>query len=103
MDEELRRIEDEIRKSREKRQALEARKNRRLKEIRGKQERDRTVWLKKMSTVLDKLLTEMEGKTYFYQVTQEQIAEAVKRGGIVPAPPSGEKAKPKAAAKEESR
>lgn len=103
MDEELQRIEDEIRKSRERRQALEAKKNRRLKEIREKQERDRVAWLKKMGSVLDKLLTGMEGKTYFYQVSQDQVAEAVKRGGIAPAPPSEEKAKPKAGAKEESR
>jgi len=82
MDDELRRIEEEIRKAKEKRQALEDRKNRRMKQIRAKQERDRVFWLKKMSTVLDKTLSEMKGKTYFYEVTQEQIAYAVKKGGI---------------------
>lgn len=82
MDDELRRIEEEIRKAKEKRQALEDRKNRRMKQIRAKQERDRACWLKKMSTVLDKTLSEMKGKTYFYEVTQEQIAYAVKKGGI---------------------
>jgi len=82
MDDELRRIEEEIRKAKEKRQALEDRKNRRMKQIRAKQERDRVFWLKKMSTVLDRTLSEMKGKTYFYEVTQEQIAYAVKRGGI---------------------
>ena len=82
MDDELRRIEEEIRKAKEKRQALEDRKNRRMKQIRAKQERDRAAWLKKMSTVLDKTLSEMNGKTYFYEVTQEQIAYALKKGGI---------------------
>ena len=82
MDDELRRIEEEIRKAKEKRQALEDRKNRRMKQIRAKQERDRAVWLKKMSAVLDKTLSEMKGKTYFYEVSQEQIAYAVKKGGI---------------------
>ena len=72
MDDELKRIEDEIRKAKEKRQALEDRKNRRLKQIRARQERDKVAWLKKMSTVLDKTLTEMKGRTYFYEVTQEQ-------------------------------
>ena len=65
MDDELKRIEDEIRKAKEKRQALEDRKNRRLKQIRARQERDNVDWLKKMSTVLDKTLTEMKGRTYF--------------------------------------
>ena len=74
MDDELRRIEEEIRKAKEKRQALEDRKNRRMKQIRAKQERDRAAWLMKMSTVRDKTLSEMNGKTYFYEVTQEQIA-----------------------------
>lgn len=82
MDDELKRIEDEIRKAKEKRQALEDRKNRRLKQIRARQERDKAAWLKKMSAVLDKTLTEMKGRTYFYEVTQEQIAEALKSGGI---------------------
>ena len=82
MDDELKRIEDEIRKAKEKRQALEDRKNRRLKQIRARQERDKVAWLKKMSTVLDKTLTEMKGRTYFYEVTQEQIAEALKSGEI---------------------
>ena len=59
MDDELKRIEDEIRKAKEKRQALEDRKNRRLKQIRARQERDKAAWLKKMSAVLDKTLTEM--------------------------------------------
>ena len=103
MDEELKRIEEEIRKSREKRQALEARKGRRLKEIREKQERDRKAWLKRMSTCLDQTLTEMEGKTYFYQVSQQQVTEAVKRGGIAPAPASAEKGKSEKADKEENR
>ena len=40
MDDELRRIEEEIRKAKEKRQELEDRKNRRMKQIRAKQERD---------------------------------------------------------------
>lgn len=71
-----------------------------MKEIREKQERDRAAWLKKMGTVLDKLLTEMEGKTYFYQITQEQIAETVKRSGIVPAQSSAEKEKSKETDKE---
>ena len=82
MDDELKRIEDEIRKAKEKRQALEDRKNRRLKQIRARQERDKAAWLKKMSAVLDKTLTEMKGRTYFYEVTQEQIAEALKSRGI---------------------
>ena len=82
MDDELKRIEDEIRKAKEKRQALEDRKNRRLKQIRARQERDKVAWLKKMSTVLDKTLTAMTGRTYFYEVTQERIAEALKSGEI---------------------
>ena len=82
MDEELKRIEEEIRKAKEKRQVLEDRKNRRMKQIRAKQERDRAFWLKKMSTVLDRTLSEMKGKTYFYEITQEQIAYALKKGGI---------------------
>lgn len=82
MDEELKRIEEEIRKAKERRQALEDRKNRRMKQIRAKQERDRAFWLKKMSAVLDRTLSEMKGKTYFYEVTQEQIAYALKKGGI---------------------
>ena len=76
MDDELKRIEDEIRKAKEKRQALEDRKNRRLKQIRARQERD------KVATVLDKTLSEMKGRTYFYEVTQEQVAEALKNGEI---------------------
>ena len=82
MDDELKRIDDEIRKAKEKRQALEDRKNRRLKQIRARQERDKVAWLKKMSTVLDKTLSEMKGRTYFYEVTQEQVAEALKNGEI---------------------
>lgn len=82
MDDELKRIEDEIRKAKEKRQALEDRKNRRLKQIRARQERDRAAWLKKMSVVLDKTLIEVKGRTYFYEVTQEQIAEALRNGEI---------------------
>jgi hypothetical protein len=82
MDEELKRIEEEIRKAKEKRQVLEDRKNRRMKQIRAKQERDRAFWLKKMSTVLDRTLSEMKGKTYFYEITQDQIAYALKKGGI---------------------
>ena len=82
MDDELKRIEDEIRKAKEKRQALEDRKNRRLKQIRARQERDKVAWLKKMSAVLDKTLSEMKGSTYFYEVTQEQVAEALKNGEI---------------------
>ena len=82
MDEELKQIEEEIRKAKERRQALEDRKNRRMKQIRAKQERDRAFWLKKMSAVLDRTLSEMKGKTYFYEVTQEQIAYALKKGGI---------------------
>ena len=62
MDEELKRIEEEIRKAKERRQALEDRKNRRMKQIRAKQERDRAFWLKKMSAVLDRTLSEMKGK-----------------------------------------
>ena len=89
MDDELKRIEEEIRKAKEKRQALEDRRNRRMKQIRAKQERDRSFWLKKMSTVLDKTLSEMKGKTYFYEVTQEQIAYAVKKGGIPESVPEG--------------
>ena len=77
MDDELKRIEDEIRKAKEKRQALEDRKNRRLKQIRARQERDKVAWLKKMSTVLDKTLSEMKGRTYFYEFTQEQVAEQI--------------------------
>ena len=65
MDDELRRIEEEIRKSKEKRQELENRRIRRLRKIREKQERDRAAWLKKMTAVLDKTLCDMEGKTYF--------------------------------------
>ena len=52
MDEELKRIEEEIRKAKEKRQALEDRKNRRMKQIRAKQERDRAAWLKKLTTYI---------------------------------------------------
>lgn len=82
MDDELKRIEEEIRKAKEKRQALEDRRNRRMKQIRARQERDRTSWLKKMSAVLDKTLSEMKGRTYFYEVTQEQIVEALRNGEI---------------------
>lgn len=82
MDDELKRIEEEIRKAKEKRQALEDRRNRRMKQIRARQERDRTAWLKKMSTSLDKTLSEMKGRTYFYEVTQEQIVEALRNGEI---------------------
>ena len=89
MDEELKRIEEEIRKAKEKRQALEDRKNRRMKQIRAKQERDRAAWLKKLTTVIDRTLSEMKGKTYFYDVTQEQIAYAVKKGGIPEFVPEG--------------
>jgi hypothetical protein len=90
MDEELKRIEEEIRKAKEKRQALEDRKNRRMKQIRAKQERDRAAWLKRMSTVIDKTMSEMKGRTYFYGVTPEQLAEAVKREGIPEREPSEE-------------
>lgn len=85
MDEELKRIEEEIRKSKEKRQELENRRIRRLRKIREKQERDRAAWLKKMTAVLDKTLCDMEGKTYFDSVTQVQVADAIRRGGITQA------------------
>lgn len=90
MDEELKRIEEEIRKAKEKRQALEDRKNRRMKQIRAKQERDRAVWLKKLTTVIDRTLSGMKGRTYFYEVTPEQVAEAVKKEGIPEMTPSEE-------------
>lgn len=83
MDEELKRIEEEIRKSKEKRQELENRRIRRLRKIREKQERDRAAWLKRMTAVLDKTLCDMEGKTYFDSITQAQVADAVRRGGII--------------------
>lgn len=102
MDDELKRIEDEIRKAKEKRQALEDRKNRRLKQIRVRQDRDRAAWLKKMSAVLDKTLSEMKGKTYFYEVTQEQIAEALKSGEISEDAPAEDAAVEKADQKDES-
>lgn len=82
MDEELKRIEEEIRKAKEKRQALEDRKNRRMKQIRAKQERDKAAWLKKLNTVMDCTLSGMKGRVYFYEVTPEQVAEAVKKEGI---------------------
>ena len=88
MDEELKRIEEEIRKAKEKRQALEDRKNRRMKQIRAKQERDRAVWLKKLTMVIDRTLSGMKGRTYFYEVTPEQVAEAVKKEGIPEMEPS---------------
>lgn len=50
-----------------------------------KQERDRAAWLKKMTAVLDKTLCDMEGKTYFDSVTQVQVADAIRRGGITQA------------------
>lgn len=84
MDEELQRIEEEIRKAKEKRQALEDRRTRKLREIRAKQERDRAAWLRKMSSVLDRTLTDMKGKLYFSKVTQDQVADAVRRAGILP-------------------
>ena len=84
MDEELQRIEEEIRKAKEKRQALEDRRTRKLREIRAKQERDRAAWLRKMSAVLDRTLTDMKGKLYFSEVTQDQVADAVRRAGILP-------------------
>lgn len=90
MDEELKRIEEEIRKAKEKRQALEDRKNRRMKQIRAKQERDRAAWLKKLTTVMDCTLSGMKGRFYFYEVTPEQAAEAVKRDGIPEREPSEE-------------
>ncbi len=90
MDEELKRIEEEIRKAKEKRQALEDRKNRRMKQIRAKQERDKAVWLKRMSAVIDKTMSEMKGRMYFYEVTPEQVAEAVKKEGISEAAPAEE-------------
>lgn len=93
MDEELKRIEDEIRKAKEKRQALENRKVRKLRQIRARQERDRAIWLKKLDTVMDKALSGMKGKTYFYLVTPEQIADAVSRGGIRDLPEKEEKEK----------
>lgn len=83
MDDELKRIEEEIRKSKEKRQELENRRIRRLRQIREKQEKDRAAWLKKMTAVLDKTLCSMEGKTYFDSITQTQVADAVRRGGII--------------------
>ena len=85
MDDELRRIEEEIRKSKEKRQELENRRIRRLRKIREKQEKDRAAWLRKMTGVLDKTLCDMEGKTYFDSVTQVQVADAIRRGGIIQA------------------
>lgn len=85
MDGELRRIEEEIRKSKEKRQELENRRIRRLRKIREKQEKDRAAWLRKMTAVLDKTLCDMEGKTYFDSVTQVQVADAIRRGGIIQA------------------
>lgn len=87
MDEELVRIDEEIRKAKEKRQQLEERKNRRLKAIREKEERERAAWLKKMMTVLDKDLREREGKLYFRDFGPEQVTEAIRRGGIEKTPP----------------
>ena len=87
MDEELVRIDEEIRKAKEKRQQLEERKNRRLKAIREKEERERASWLKKMMTVLDKDLRETEGKLYFRDFSPEQVTDAIHRGGIEKTPP----------------
>ncbi len=83
MDDELKRIEEEIRKSKQKRQELENRRIRRLRKIREKQDKDRAAWLKKMTAVLDKTLCDMEGRTYFDSITQAQVADAIKRGGII--------------------
>lgn len=93
MDEELKRIEDEIRKAKEKRQALEDRKVKKLRQIRARQERDRAAWLKKLDCVMDKTLSGMKGKTYFYGIKPEQIADAVSRGGIRDLPKKEEKEK----------
>ena len=38
-----------------------------------------------MAAVLDKPLCDMEGKTYFDSVTQAQVADAIRRGGITQA------------------
>lgn len=96
-DEELMRINEEIRKAKEKRQMLEDRKNRRLREIRAKEERDRAAWLKKMMSVLDKDLSQTEGKKYFYDFGPEQVTDAIHRGGIEKTPPQKktEKMEPK--------
>ena len=79
-DEELMRINEEIRKAKEKRQMLEDRKNRRLRQIRAKEERDRAAWLKKMMSVLDKDLSQTEGKKYFYDFGPEQVTDSIHRG-----------------------
>ena len=87
-DEELMRIDEEIRKAKEKRQMLEDRKNRRLKQIRAREERDRAAWLKKMMSVLDRDLSQTEGKKYFYDFGPEQVTDAIHRGKIEKIPPA---------------
>ena len=105
-DEELMRIDEEIRRAKEKRQKLEDRKNRRLRQIREREERERAAWLKKMMSALDKDLSQTEGKKYFYDFGPEQVVDAIHRGGIEKVPPekkSGKKTEMRTETKEEPK
>lgn len=82
MDEDMKRLDEEFRRSRERSQEIADRRSRKMKQIRAQQEKDRAAWLKRMEPVLDKELSGMFGKLYFYDFTQEQVAGAIRRSGL---------------------
>lgn len=90
MDEDLKRLDEEFRRSKQRSQEIADRRSRRLKQIREHQERDRAAWLRRMGPILDKELSRLYGKLYFYDFTQEQVAEIIRRGAGQKNAPEGE-------------
>ncbi len=83
-DDEIRRIEEEIRKAEEKKKLLLARRSKKLREIRARQLREKEAWLKKLTAELDKALQQVHGDLYWEQLLQEDVTGLI-RGDTVPA------------------